>query len=152
MPIAATASDLRAETSGFLLERTARRMKQYVQECLQQAQAGITVDQWLVLQELHRRDGQSQWEIAQAIYKDAPTMTRIIDLLCEKGLTRRQADTADRRRFCISLTAEGRQKIAEVLPVIHAARRHAWAVLSDAQITELEHLLNLVFEHLNPPA
>ncbi len=152
MPVTATASDLRTEISGFLLERTARRMKQYVQECLQRAQAGITVDQWLVLQELHRCDGQSQWAIAQAIYKDAPTMTRIIDLLCEKGLTHRQADITDRRRFCIYLTAEGRQKIAEVLPVIHAARRHAWAVLSDAQITALEHLLNLVFEHLSPPA
>ncbi len=141
-------TDRRSETSGFVLERTARRMKQYVQEQLHESGAGITVDQWLVLQELDRQDGQSQWEIAQATYKDAPTMTRIIDLLCEKGLTRRQADSADRRRFRIRLTPAGRQKIAEVLPVIRAARRHAWGPLNEKEMAELERLLDMVFKNL----
>lgn len=132
-----------------MLERTARRMKQFVQESLSGAGAGITVDQWLVLQELDRQDGLSQLEIAKATYKDAPTMTRIIDLLCDKGLTYRAADPADRRRFSIGLTPAGRQKIAEVLPVIQAARREAWGALSEKEITELSRMLELVFNHLN---
>ncbi len=142
-------TDRRSATSGFVLERTARRMKQFVQERLSEAGAGITVDQWLVLQELDRLDGQSQWEIAQATYKDAPTMTRIIDLLCEKGLTKRVTHPADRRRFSIRLTVAGRQKIAEALPVVMAARREAWGPLNEGEIVELSRMLDTVFNHLN---
>jgi len=139
----------RSDISGFVLERTARRMKQFVQERLNEAGAGITVDQWLVLQELNGKDGQSQLEIAKATFKDAPTMTRIIDLLCEKGLTNREADPADRRRFSIRLTAAGKQKIAEVLPLVKAARQEAWGPLNEKEIAELSHMLDTVFNHLN---
>ncbi|MBX2928427.1 MAG: MarR family transcriptional regulator [Saprospiraceae bacterium] len=149
MPHTAAEKSSKSEISGFMLERAARRMKQFVQESLSGAGAGITVDQWLVLQELDRQDGLSQLEIAKATYKDAPTMTRIIDLLCEKGLTSRTPDPADRRRFSIGLTSAGRQKIAEVLPVIQAARREAWGALSEKEITELSRMLEVVFNHLN---
>ncbi len=144
----AAEKDSRSDLSGFVLERTARRMKQFVQERLSSANTGITVDQWVVLQELNRQEGLSQLEIAKATYKDAPTMTRIIDLLCEKGFTRRLADPADRRRFSIQLTAAGREKIAEVLPIIQSVRREAWSALSEEEIADLSRMLDAVFTHL----
>ncbi|HRD82000.1 MAG TPA: MarR family transcriptional regulator [Saprospiraceae bacterium] len=140
--------DWKADTSGFVLERTARRMKQFVQEHLTQAGAGITVDQWLILQELDRQDGQSQLDIAKATYKDPPTMTRILDILVEKGLVHRAHDPADRRRFNILLTPAGRSKIEEVLPLVRAARREAWGGLSEPEMAELTRMLDAVFQHL----
>lgn len=140
--------DWKADTSGFMLERTARRMKQFVQEHLHQAGAGITVDQWLILQELNRQDGQSQLDIAKATYKDPPTMTRILDILVEKGLVHREHDPADRRRFSILLTPAGRQKIEEVLPLVRAARREAWGGLTEFEMADLTRMLDLVFNHL----
>ena len=35
---------------GFVLERTAKRMKQFFQQQLAAAEAGITIDQWVILQ------------------------------------------------------------------------------------------------------
>lgn len=140
--------DWKADTSGFVLERTARKMKQFVQERLTQAGAGITVDQWLVLQELDRSDGQSQLDIAKATYKDPPTMTRILDILVDKNLVHRAADANDRRRFSILLTQEGRHKIEEVLPLIRSARREAWGGLDEFEMAELTRMLDAVFQHL----
>lgn len=138
----------KVEVPGFILERTAKRMKQYFQRSLTAANTGITIDQWVVLQQLHLKDGLNQLDIARATYKDAPTITRIIDLLCNKKLTRRTPDENDRRRFKILLTAAGKEKIAEVLPIIKQARSDAWDGLSDEQISQLENTLNVVFLNL----
>ncbi|HMO38426.1 MAG TPA: MarR family transcriptional regulator [Saprospiraceae bacterium] len=137
-----------AELPGFVLERASRRMKQYFQEQLQQAGCGITIDQWVILQELEKQDGLSQLEIAKATFKDAPTVTRILDLLCDRGLTRRITDLEDRRRFQIELTDAGRAKIAEALPVIEQAREKTWQGFDEEKLDTLMQMLNEVFENL----
>ena len=148
MPEALPTKDKQSKASGFILERTAKRLKQHFQRALQTAEAGITIDQWVILQELDREDGLSQLELARAVFKDPPTVTRIIDLLCDKGLTRRVADPADRRRFRIQLTQGGRRKIREVLPIIQRARSQAWKGLSNGDIDQLMQTLNTVFDNL----
>ncbi len=152
VPEKALRQDKQSELSGFILERTAKRMKQHFQQVLQAAGADVTIDQWVMLQALDKRDGQGQHELARAVFKDAPTVTRIIDLLCRKGLTRRRPDPEDRRRFRIFLTPAGRKKIGEVLPVVKRARRQAWEGLADEQIDQLVNTLNTVFRNLDRPA
>lgn len=139
-----------SELPGFILERTAKRMKQFFQQQLAAAEAGITIDQWVILQLLGQQEGLSQLDIARATFKDAPTVTRIIDLLCRKGLARRVPDPVDRRRFNIQLTEEGRKKTEAVMPVIRTARRQAWQGLTDEDIARLTDILNTVFDNLNP--
>jgi len=146
---ATSIKDKKSEVSGFVLERTAKRMKQYFQQKLVLAEAEITVDQWVVLQQLDRKEGLSQLEIARATFKDAPTVTRIIDLLCRKELTRRSPDPADRRRFRIELTPDGRRKIEELLPVVKNFRHEAWQGLSDAEVDHLVATLNKIFDNLS---
>ncbi len=143
-------AEKKAEQSGFILERTARRMKQHIQQQLTAAGADITVDQWILMQELEKSTGLSQLELARATFKDAPTVTRIIDLLCTKGLAKRTADPADRRRFCIRLTPSGYEKIGAVLPLVKAARLKAWAGLDDQQMEQLTRTLNQVYDNLSP--
>src|SRR6476660_5178381 len=88
----------------FLLERTARRIKQYAQQRFNSECFDITVDQWLVLKNLRDSNDLNQSELAKLTGKDHPTLTRIIDLLCKKGLTERRMDITDRRSFIIHLT------------------------------------------------
>ncbi len=135
--------------SGFVLERAARRMKQYFQQQLLEQGAGVTVDQWVIMQQLQRHDGLSQHELAKATFKDAPTVTRIIDLLCGKELLRRTPDPADRRRYRIELTSRGRACIEEVLPIVRDFRRQAWRGLSDNEVDRLVDSLNQIFDNLN---
>ncbi len=142
--------DKRPEASGFILERTAKRMKQFFQHQLAASDSGITIDQWVVLQVLDRQEGLSQLDIAGATFKDPPTITRIIDLLCKKGLTRRITDLDDRRRFKIELTEDGRDKIEAVMPIIRDARLRAWQGLEDKDISQLVATLNIVFDNLSP--
>lgn len=136
------------ETPGLVLERTARRLKQHFQQQLSAAGAEITIDQWVVLRAIARDNGLSQLDLAKATYKDAPTLTRIIDLLCQKGLVERQPDEADRRRFCVYSTAAGRDKLAEAAPVMQAARAQAWEGIPPEKLEELIATLNMVYDNL----
>ncbi len=140
--------DNKLEISGFIIERTAKRMRQNFQQMLKEANTNITFDQWLVLQVLHKGDGISQLQIAQETNKDAPTITRIIDLLCKKRLLQRDADQSDRRKFKISLTPQGHQKIKSVLPLTKTFRAKAWDGLSNTQMQQLEQSLNMIFDNL----
>jgi DNA-binding MarR family transcriptional regulator len=138
----------KSEISGFIIERTAKRMKQSFKKVLKERDAGITVDQWVILQELEKENGLSQFEIAARAFKDAPTVTRIIDLLCNKKLLERLPDKEDRRKFNIFLTDSGKAKILEVLPMAESFRAEAWNGLSDKEINQLSNILNTIFANL----
>lgn len=136
--------DFEYQPYGYLIERTAKSMKQYLQRKFNEGNLGITVDQWLVLDVLHQSNGISQYEIAKRTYKDAPTVTRIIDLLGKKQLVQRETNPNDRRRFNISLTKEGKEKVANILPIVQEYRRLGWSGLSEPDYTKLREILGII--------
>ena len=145
MASTASVQDERLEVSGFILERTAKKMKQAFQRFLKEIDAGITADQWVVLDTLRKENGLSQFEIAEIVFKDPPTLTRIIDLLCKKGLTRRIAHPDDRRRMKVCLTEKGEQLMQELRPQVKAFRKEGWNNLSADDLQQLKRILNTVY-------
>lgn len=51
----------------FLLDRTARRVKQYAQQKFKVGDFDVTVDQWLVLKHLAENEALSQTELATLV-------------------------------------------------------------------------------------
>jgi DNA-binding MarR family transcriptional regulator len=132
----------------FLLDRTARKVKQFAQRRFKEMGFNITVDQWLVLKQLYERERLKQNELAELVFKDNPTLTRIIDLLCEKGLTERNTHPDDRRCFMVSLTSKGKSKVKEMLPRIQEVRLKAWEGLSERDFNHFRRILNTIYENL----
>jgi DNA-binding MarR family transcriptional regulator len=132
----------------FLLDRTARRVKQYAQQKFSELGFNVTVDQWLVLKNLYESDQMKQNELAEKMFKDNPTLTRIIDLLCEKGLTTRKIHPSDRRSFIVELTKDGRKKVEQMKPQIRQVRLKAWEGLTDKDFKKFKKILNTIYENL----
>ncbi len=132
----------------FLLDRTARRVKQYAQRRFKEFGFNITVDQWLVLKHLDENEEMKQNELADIIFKDNPTLTRIIDLLCDKGLTERKINPADRRSFIVKLTKEGSKKIAQLKPKVKDIRLKAWEGLTERDFNHFKKILNTIYQNL----
>lgn len=141
-------ADLGSTISGLLIERTAKVMKQAVQRKLKELNAGITVDQWLILDLLSRESGLSQLQIAEKTFKDPPTVTRIVELLSKKKLIRREVDREDKRRFKVYLTSSGQSKIQEILPTIETFRAALWRGLSAEKLEVLSVLLKQLLLNL----
>jgi DNA-binding MarR family transcriptional regulator len=132
----------------FLLDRTARKVKQYAQQKFKEFDFGITVDQWLLMKQLYENESMKQNELADLLFKDNPTLTRIIDLLCKKGLTIRKVHPTDRRSFHVALTREGKKKVEQMKPKIKNIRLKAWEGLSQKDFAHFKKVLNTIYENL----
>jgi DNA-binding MarR family transcriptional regulator len=132
----------------FLLDRTARRVKQFAQQRFKELNLQITVDQWLILKQLYENDGMKQNELAELTFKDNPTLTRIIDLLCSKKLAERRLNPEDRRSFLVWLTREGKRKVESVRPKINDIRLQAWKGLNQKDFAHFKKVLDTIYENL----
>lgn len=133
----------------FLLDRTARRVKQYAQQKFKELELGVTVDQWLVLKHLYENEDMKQNELAELLFKDNPTLTRIIDLLCEKELTIRKPHPADRRSFQVALTPRGKKAVEQMKPKIQKIRLKAWDGLSKKDFQHFQKVLDTIYKNLS---
>ncbi|MDQ2657623.1 MAG: MarR family transcriptional regulator [Bacteroidota bacterium] len=132
----------------FLLDRTARRVKQYAQQKFKELKFNVTVDQWLVMKHLYENESMKQNALAEILFKDNPTLTRIIDLLCEKGIATRKQHPNDRRCFQVSLTRQGRAKVEQMKPKIARIRLKAWEGLSKNDFAHFTRVLDSIYNNL----
>ena len=135
---------IRALVPGYVIERTAKRLKRSFQQALAQEDGEITVDQWVLLDYIGKNPGQSQNDIADATAKDKPTVTRILDRLEEKELVERMADDSDRRKFGIYPTTRGKQKRNKLLPIVEQFRLAHYDGLSDGDVSNLLRILEQI--------
>ncbi len=133
---------------GFHIEVTMKKIRQTLQKKLIEKNFDITVDQWVILDHLMKTDGISQQELGDLTFKDAPTITRIIDLIVKKGLVARETSKTDRRKFSILLTDAGRDVYGQVLPVVESLRSAGWMHLSENDFSELMRILRTVFVNM----
>jgi DNA-binding MarR family transcriptional regulator len=136
-------------TYSHLLDRTARKVKQYAQRRFNAANYDITVDQWLIIKNLNNNNDLNQSQLAEITGKDHPTLTRIIDLLCKKGLTERKIQANDRRCFTIHLTELGIQRVSEWEPNMAEIRMRAWQNLTEEDYKNLKRILDTIYTNLD---
>ncbi|HEY1024095.1 MAG TPA: MarR family transcriptional regulator [Sphingobacteriaceae bacterium] len=132
-----------------LLDRTARKVKQYAQRKFNEEKYDITVDQWLVIKNLDQHNDLNQSEMADLIGKDQPTLTRITDLLCKKGYVERRVHPTDRRSFILHLTGQGKEKVMEWSPKMAEIRMRAWENLTEDDYHHLKRILNTIYSNLD---
>jgi MarR family transcriptional regulator, transcriptional regulator for hemolysin len=118
----------------YNLEKSIKTYRQFAQRQINQAGFDITIDQWLILQTIQENADNSQQQIAEKVFKDFASVTRMIELLVKKGLLDRAFHEEDRRRFKLTLTETGTKIIADVHPIIQQNRKQALQSLSEPDI------------------
>ena len=80
--------------------------------------------QLAALAALERHDSMSPGELAEHEKVQPPSMTRVIAVLEERGLVRREPHATDRRQVILTVTDDGRDLVQRV-----RRRREAWLAL-----------------------
>ena len=107
----------------------------------------ITPEQWSILVFLWQQDKVTQKVIADATYKDRPSVTRLIDNMEKQGLVTR-AQGSDRRTNKICLTKKGSGLYEKVYPISLKTMQEALNELSEKDISNAQYLLNKIFSNL----
>ncbi len=109
----------------YTLEKAIKVYRKYAQTQIASARLDITIDQWLVLKTLQDNSHLSQNEIADLVFKDMASITRIIELLVKKELIERHINNSDRRKFELKITRNGKKMIEMIYPIVSNNRKKA---------------------------
>ncbi len=134
---------------GIYLDRTLKAVRVDLHRRFKEVGVDITPEQWALLSALYQRDGMSQADLAGSSYKDAPTVSRIIDLLDKKQLVERVRLKDDRRSYQIIITEAGKATVEKVLPAVLQSRKKGWAGLSAEDHTQFLRIIDRIFQNFD---
>jgi MarR family transcriptional regulator for hemolysin len=128
----------------YTLEKSIKIYRKYAQSQILKNNFEITIDQWLILKTLQENKGLSQNQIAELVFKDIASITRIIEILVNKKLIDRKIDTNDRRKFNLEITENGNKIIEKIYPIVIENRKQALTDLSIEEINNLKSQLEKI--------
>jgi DNA-binding MarR family transcriptional regulator len=132
---------------GIYLDRTLKAVRLDMHRRFKEVGIDITPEQWVLLSALYERDGMSQAELAGNSYKDAPTVSRIIDLLDRKKLIQRVRIKEDRRSYQVTITPEGKATVEKALPAVLNARKKGWSGLTAEDHKVFLRIMDQIFQN-----
>jgi MarR family transcriptional regulator, lower aerobic nicotinate degradation pathway regulator len=117
---------------------------------LQETEAhGITPVQFAALQAVANTPGLDQRSLAARIGLDTSTLANVVDRLETRGWMQRNASPEDKRVRLLTLTHEGEQLLAGVLPDMHRAQERILAPLPKAERKEFMRMLRTLVDANN---
>lgn len=106
----------------------------------------ITPIQYAILRLLQDHPGIDQVTLARMAALDNSTAASVAVRLESKGLLLRKKHPVDRRQRCLEVTAEGLQRLSEMVDAVHRARDRLLAPFSETQRAQFMRLLEVLVE------
>ena len=135
---------LPSETIFHVIESTIKEYRKYAQKNISEKIKNITIDQGLVLLFLSEHPDLTQKEIAELVFKDNASMTRMINTMVQKKYLNRSMNTKDRRRYKIEITNKGKELLEILPPIIHHNRNSSLKGITKNELNQLETILGKI--------
>lgn len=133
---------------GMKLVRVGKMVRAIANQKFIKANFQITPEQFTVLTAILDHDGLYQRQIGALTLKDRPNITRIINILEEKGLVTRTPDINKRKIFKINITEEGKKAYNEVLPTVAEHWQNTVEGVTDEELENCLTVLNKIKANL----
>ncbi|AND63513.1 hypothetical protein AX766_03375 [Flavobacterium covae] len=131
----------------YLIEKAIKEYRKISQKNITKIVKDITVDQCLVLIILNKNTEISQNELANLIFKDNASITRMVELMVKKDFLNRTIHPDDRRKFNLEITEKGKKTLKLINPIIQINRDTALNGLSLEEINFLDKTLNKIISN-----
>ena len=132
------------EAYAYHIVKTARIMRWYWRRLMRDLGLDTTQEQWILLNRLADRDGQSPIELTDEIFFDKPNISRMLASMQRRGLVERRPDATDGRRLRIFLTPRGCEVHGRIADHVATARRQAYKGLADRDLEDLRRILRVL--------
>lgn len=131
----------------YLIEKTNKVIRRYSQVRFSEAGIELTVDQWLLLKKIGDSQRITQIELANSLFKDRASITRILALLLKKRLVRKE-EGADRRAYELALTPNGQKFMEQALVIVKKVRQKGTELLNEKEQEQLRNSLQKIINSL----
>lgn len=133
----------------YTIEKAIKSYRRYGQRKLKDNDLKITIDQWLVIKNIMDNPDISQQEIAEKVFKDNASVTRIIELLFKAKYLKRSVNKSDRRKTNLVVTEEGVSLVNDVYKIVQEYRASALKGISKQDIDTTNKVLSAIIENCN---
>jgi DNA-binding MarR family transcriptional regulator len=127
---------------GYMIHKVSHSLKQIHNEKFERE--GLTLSQARVLIYLYRKNGATQSELYKELGIKPSSITKLLDVLVQKGLVKREASQQDARINRIFLTEQGRYKEERLWEIIEEVEAQIRQTIPKDQIESFAHLLKQV--------
>ena len=131
----------------YSIEKAIKTYRKFAQNNIRKIESNVTVDQALLLILLQNSPELTQVEMAEVLFKDYASITRMIELMVKNDYLTREENQEDRRRKELTISKKGAEIIKKLFPVIDANRNTALKGLSQSEIEQLDSLLNKIINN-----
>lgn len=123
------------------LEKTIRNVRESFNNVFQKKHFGVSYDQWLIIDEVRKKQGISQIEIANNTGKDRASISRIIKNLLQKNLLSKIHNEENKRANKVYLTPEGLELSDQVVSVYNDVYKSQFAGIYEREMNFLKDIL-----------
>jgi DNA-binding MarR family transcriptional regulator len=138
----------KGELYSFVTGKASIAIARRLQKKFNQAGLNITIEQWSVLSQLWKQDGQSQQDLCRATFRDKPSITRLVDNLEKLQLVKRVASSDDRRINRICLTKPAARLQEQTMQMAEETLNEALESVQADQIEICKSVLQIVYDNL----
>ncbi|MBZ0326997.1 MAG: MarR family transcriptional regulator [Altibacter sp.] len=138
---------LPSETVFHTIERSIKEYRKFSQRNISEVIPDITIDQGMILLFLDRYPELSQKEIAELIFRDNASMTRMINIMVKNNYINRSINEQDRRRFHLVITPKGKEVLLKLPPIILNNRAQSLEGISAEEQLQLMTILNKILNN-----
>ncbi|KZE79416.1 MarR family winged helix-turn-helix transcriptional regulator [Paenibacillus elgii] len=131
---------------GVIVHRADLKLNNYYQKVVNPFD--ITVDQWEILVILWEKEGITQKELAERLYKDQTNIARMLFKLEKKGFVHRVTHETDRRSLRVYLTPKGREIKGDILAPSIEAYKKTVEGLSEEEVETFRRILAVMYNNV----
>ncbi|BFP40312.1 hypothetical protein FGF1_11570 [Flavobacteriaceae bacterium GF1] len=131
----------------YSIEKAIKSYRKFAQKNIRKVESNITIDQALLLILLQNRPNLTQVEMAEILFKDYASITRMIEIMVKNDYLTRNENQEDRRRKELIISEKGKEILQKLFPIIEANRNTALRGLSDPEIAQLDSILKKIIKN-----
>ena len=128
----------------YSIEKAIKAYRKFAQKRLNEVVSDITLDQALLLLLIAEQPECSQRDMAEQLFKDDASMTRMVNLLVKNGFVTRKKHPSDQRRTLLHVSIKGQETLQTLRPVISGNREVALHRLDARQVSTVQVVLDRI--------
>ncbi len=136
--------ELPSQTVFHAIENAIKTYRRFAQQRIASEISGLTVDHALILIYIDEHPEMNQNELAELLFKDNASLTRMIKAMVREGFIQRAINPDDLRRYKLLLTDKGKSVVGTLPGIIGENRATALQGISLQELNNLKTTLNKI--------
>ena len=140
---------LRAEETIFYsIESSIKAYRKFAQARIRKIDPSLTIDQSMLIDTLMANPLITQKELAQLIFKDVASVTRMIELLVKSGFITRKTNPKNRRQNILTATKKSKDILKKLRKTVENNRMEALKDISEKDLKNCKQTLDKILQNI----